>query len=84
MQLIRVQLDVEKEPLAFPLIGLREREHVHRQWHVDAVDAIEDLRVLSRFVVEEAGFGKLKTDCPDQVMASDKLSITRCYYLQPL
>jgi hypothetical protein len=84
MQLIRVQLDVEKEPLAFPLVGLRKREHVHGQWQVDTVDAAEDLSVLSRFVVEEAGFSKLKADCPDQVVASNELSIAGRRYLQSL
>ena len=57
---------------------------MHGQWHIDAVDAAEDLSVLSRLVVEESGFSKLEADCADQVMASDELSIAGCHYLQPL
>ena len=57
---------------------------MHGYWHVDAIDTAKDFFMLSRFVVEEAGLSKLKADGPDQVMASDKLSITRYHYLQAL
>lgn len=75
---------VEKKPLAFPLVGLRKREYVYGKWHIDAVDTVKDFSVLSRLVVEKAGFSKLEADYADQVMASDELSIAGYYYLQPL
>lgn len=77
-------LNVEKEPLALPLVSIRETEYIYRQWYIYTIDAVEDLYMLSCFVAKEAGLHKLEADYADQVIPSDELSIAGYHYLQPL